>query len=106
MNKSTKRPTKAEQARLDAFRHIGCIVSGSPEYDVHHLTEGGRRLGHLHTIPLHPWFHRGIPFDGVSQSDMERSYGPSLAKNKAAFEESFGDEKTLLEQTNERLRTV
>lgn len=95
--------TKAERQRIESFRNIGCIVSGSSEYDVHHLTEGGRRLGHLFTIPLHPWFHRGVPEDGWSQSAMEQAFGPSLAKSKRAFVERFGTEAQLLQKVNERL---
>lgn len=77
----------AEKRRILAFGSIGCIVSnlyknapGTP-YDVHHLN----RDGHLNTIPLHPWYHRAVPNEGVSQKQMTELYGPSLAKNKKAF---------------------
>lgn len=100
---SRPKPTKAEQARFDAFRHIGCIVSGSREYEVHHLTDGGRRLGHAFSIPLHPWYHRGVPYAGFSQAAMTERFGPSLAKSKPQFESKFGSELELLELTNKKL---
>jgi len=101
--------TKAEKARILSFGNIGCIVSnvyfnepGTP-YDVHHLTIAGRRLGHMHTVPLSPWFHRGVPLPGKSQAWMTENYGPSLAKSKAAFERAFCTELELLAKTNELL---
>lgn len=92
--------THEEENRIDRFRHIGCIVSRSPEYDVHHLTDGGRRLGHAFTIPLHPWYHRGVPYPGMSQEGMRLNFGPSLAKSKKEFEAQFGTEEELLAKTN------
>jgi hypothetical protein len=101
--------TLAEKKRILAFSSIGCIVSylykdapGTP-HDVHHLTQGGRRHGDLYTIPLSPWYHRGVPNEGVSQKKMTELYGPSLAKNKKAFVKEFGSESFLLDRVNELL---
>ena len=100
--------TKEEKAYVMSFGSIGCIVSniyfnapGTP-YDVHHLVGGGRK-GWLFTIPLSPWFHRGVPNIGVSQKRMAELYGPSLAKSKAAFEDRFGSEEFLLDETKRLL---
>ena len=97
--------TKAERERIASFRHIGCIAAHlngrfDSQYDVHHLTEGGRRLGHLFTIPLSPWAHRGIQDELMTTADMEQFYGPSLALNKRAFVARYGDERSLLAKVN------
>jgi hypothetical protein len=102
--------TKADRMRYDCFRHIGCIVSRLyldryELYDVHHLVEG-YRLGNQYTIPLNPWFHRGVTVDNCSQADMERIYGPSLAKNKRAFVDTFGTERQLLEKVNAMVDSI
>ena len=104
--------TKAEKSRILSFGSIGCIVSnlyfdapGTP-YDVHHLTECGRRMGWLYTIPLAPWYHRGVPLQGMSQKWMTENYGPSLAKSKSEFVEAFGTELQLLAKVNKMLGVI
>ena len=42
---------KEEQAWMDWIARQGCAICRSPA-QVHHLKSGGRRIGHLHTIPL------------------------------------------------------
>ncbi len=84
---------------------LGCVVSrlyfGSyVQPDIHHLTSGGRRIGDDHTIPLSPWYHRGVPLDGLSQAQTAERLGPSLAKSRRDFEERFGTQAELLEKTN------
>ncbi len=69
--------------------------------DIHHLTSGGRRMGHAYTIGLCPWHHRGVP----SPADDFGS-GPSLAYSKRAFNEAYGTEITLLEETNKLLERM
>ena len=72
--------TKAEHRHLANVWALGCIIcmrSGldSPA-EVHHLTEGGRRLGHMHTIPLCPAHHRGdVGIHGMGRKAFEREYG-------------------------------
>lgn len=106
MKTSTGKPTKAEQDRIDKFRWIGCVVSHvflgirDVPYDVHHLVEGGKRMGHAFTIPLHPWFHRGVPPEGMDVIETTAFYGPSLALNPKQFRERFGTDRELLDVTN------
>lgn len=83
--------TKAERDRWRWFQEIGCIVCllnghrGTPG-DVHHLTSGGRRLGHRFTVCLCPAHHRG----GTRVT--------SLAHGRKAFEHAHGyTEDQLLE---------
>lgn len=98
--------TKADKERIAKFRHIGCIVSriyfGEYEdYDVHHITSGGRRMGNQFTIPLSPWLHRGVVKTGLTEDECEAYFGPSLAKSKSAFTERFCSELELLKKCNE-----
>lgn len=103
--------TKADRDRWALFRHTGCIVTRLKfgvynDYDVHHLVEGGRRLGHQYTIPLNPWYHRGVPPMDMSTDEAEAFYGPSLARNKRAFVAAFGTERKLLETVESMLYVI
>lgn len=96
---SDKPPTKAEAERIQQISRLGCIVSRLRYRvyvppDIHHIVEG-YRLGHFYTIPLSPWYHRGVTESGMSQKEMTRLYGPSLALDKKSFERNFGSEKRL-----------
>jgi hypothetical protein len=116
----SKHHTVADTDRFDALRALGCIVSriffGRWEpADIHHLVEGRKRLGHQYTIPLSPWFHRGVPprWDmRPSEVEAHKDFGPSLARSKRSFVARFGTERELLAHTNtllkiqEQLRTV
>lgn len=95
--------TNADKQRIADFRKIGCCISGSSQYDVHHLVEG-YRLGDAFTIPLHPWYHRGVPFENHDNVDMLAKFGPSLALHKKRFIEKFGTERELLAKVNEKLK--
>ncbi len=105
---SRPRPCMDDIERFAALYALGCVVSRLIDVgrwepaEIHHLVEGRKRLGHQFTIPLSPWFHRGIPssFD-VRPSQATKALGPSLALNKRAFVDRFGRERQLLELTNE-----
>lgn len=96
---SHKPPTKTESERIRRIVDLGCIVSRRKwrvyvPPDVHHIVEG-YRLGHWFTIPLSPWYHRGVTDTGMSQKEMTELYGPSMALDKPKFEKAFGTEKRL-----------
>lgn len=94
------------------MQEIGCIVNylqGKPGVpaDVHHIVQGGKRMGHSYTIPLSAWLHRGIkPWPTMSVDANTAQYGPSLAHNKRAFVERYGTELELLEKTNKLLSEI
>lgn len=99
-----KAPTKDDLIRFRKLQELGCIIFGEfhgvyVEPDVHHLTEG-YRLGHRYTIPLSPYFHRGIPPDGMTTKEAEEKFGPSLAANKKEFVKQFGTERELLQRVD------
>lgn len=105
-------PRIAEIERFAKLYALGCVVSrvyyGRWEpADIHHLVEGRKRLGHQFTIPLSPWFHRGVPADlDMRPSEATEKYGPSLALNKRAFVAKYGTERELLEQTNKLIEVM
>lgn len=110
MKTSLPSPTKADLERFERLRELGCVVSrvylgryAAP--DVHHLLEGGVRMGHQFTIPLSTWFHRGIPGQ-LTQAECTRRFGPSRALNPMQFHKRFGTDLELLEMTNQLLETI
>ena len=110
MKHSTNTPTKAQKERFRKLQEFGCIACfkeldwSAP--DIHHIVEGGRRLGHDFTLPLCPWHHRGIQWDEWTARGMEEVLGPSLAHSKRKFVEWYGTERELLELVNERLEMM
>lgn len=114
--KSTGKPTKDEQARLDKVHSMACIccelagVAGlqPSKTEAHHLVDGGDRAksgGHSATLPLCGWHHRAAcgPYERPSQ--MLCGFGPSLKHQggKGKFVERWGTERELLAMVNERL---
>ena len=88
--------TKAEKAWISRITQLGCIVCaiqgrGFVQPEVHHILSGGRRIGHLETLPLcSPGHHRN-----AQAWTGEVSRHPT----KAQFEERYGTEAELLEKT-------
>lgn len=85
-------PTKAEREWMDAIVAYGCIACrmdglGVRPAAVHHMLHGGRRIGHLHTLPLcDPGHHQnGQQLGMVSRHPW-----------KAQFEQKYGSEDHLL----------
>lgn len=98
-HKGQKRPTAWEQMRIDAAMKGGCYLSRIRQhmglavpmgkFECHHITRGGKRLGHLYTVPLHEWYHRGVvPTDCRNKKEARRRYGASLADGSKAFKAS------------------
>jgi hypothetical protein len=103
--------TKAEQDRFDRIKAGPCLaclqlgfdLSGQGLVEVHHLLSGGRRRGHMFTIGLCVWSHRGEPFWGCTHAEMRNHYGPSLAEGSKPFHEAFGSDEELLLMQNRLL---
>jgi hypothetical protein len=93
---------KSEKQRFMNLQEIGCIVCritglGITPPEIHHLIEGGRRLGNGHTIPLCLLHHRG----GNNTAEYV-----SRHPHKAEFEKRYGTEVELLEKTNELIECL
>lgn len=105
MHHSTHAPTQTESQRFAEFEWMGCVVARLyfgvyAAYDVHHLLDGGVRRGHMYTIPLAVWYHRGNPPDGYTVNEATVRFGPSMARDKTAFAARFGSDLELLEAVN------
>jgi hypothetical protein len=103
-----KAPTVEEQKRMDKLSEMGCIVcrlsfGAFMPNEIQHLTSGGRRKGHMFTIPLCEWHHRGVTKNGLTPEYMTSIYGPSFANSRKDFEKTFGSEEYLLAETNKWL---
>lgn len=86
----SKTPTKREREWMDAITRRGCVACRKENHyfepaQVHHITSGFRRLGHLFTIPLCPSHHTG--------TDPDR---PSVHMAKKSFYARYGTEMELL----------
>lgn len=101
MKHTNCRVTKAERQWIAAIQDLGCIVCivklgiwGTPP-DIHHRLSGGRRMGHLHTLPICPPHHRyGFAKGIVSRDQCQRS-----------FEAEYGTEEELYEMTKRLVST-
>lgn len=90
MSRNQPRPTKEEAQRMKIIKANGCMLTwlkfGEKKYaEIHHIIMPGKRYGHLYTIPLSPWYHRGVPELGKTKDEMRAQYGASLADGKRAF---------------------
>lgn len=93
-------PTVEEAAWMASIVSLGCIaclLDGVPPRAtaVHHILRGGRRIGHLFTLPLcQPGHH------------MDGGYIGLVSRHpfKARFEALYGKELDLLELVRQKVR--
>lgn len=93
----SKTPTKEEREWMGAIVDFGCLccfLDGHPNTppSVHHILRGGRRIDHLHTLPLCERGHH--------QPD-KRSGKLSVHYDRAAFKAKYGTEMELLDKMRE-----
>lgn len=93
-------PTAEEARWMTAIVEYGCIACALDgrwhrPAEVHHILRGGRRMGHLYTLPLCPGHHR----DGTGDPGL-------IARHpwKARFERIYGAEMDLLALVQHRVR--
>lgn len=89
--------TSAERDWCDQITRLGCIVCylhgfGHTPAAVHHILKGGRRIGHMHTIPLCYTHHN---------SGVNTRIAVSRHPYRAEFERRYGTESYLLGKTRE-----
>lgn len=107
--RSTSTPTKAEASRIVAVKEgpcLACLIwTGRRCHgcDAHHLLSGGRRIGHMSTIGLCPYHHRGVPHEGMDKHQAREQYGPSLMDGSKLFRDAFGTDAELLHMQNQLL---
>lgn len=86
-----KKPaTKAEKLHMSRVASLPCVIcEHPPPSECHHITECGRRLGHMFTLPLCVNCHRGNDgFSGI---------------NRSAWDKSLDNQLKLLEKTMEMI---
>ena len=108
--RSTGNPTLAEAAWLRMVKEAGCVCCAARGYDrepggplaeAHHLLSGGIRRGHMHTVGLCAWHHRGrLIVTGWTHATHRRLLGQSLAEGSVPFHEAFGDDDALMAATH------
>ena len=111
MKHSTGKPTKTEQDRFYNMKlGVQCVacyqlgIRKSGYIEIHHLLSGNKRIGHMATISLCPYHHRGVVYgDELSMSDAKKLFGPSLAHGSKPFHAEFGSDAELLAMQNEFL---
>lgn len=89
--------TKAERQWMSAISQLGCCVCGRSPVQIHHLLSGGRRIGHLSTIPLCQPHHQG---------GFNDAHCVSRHPYKRAVEARHGTEQQLLELVRERVKAI
>ncbi|MCD9005199.1 Ref family protein [Luteimonas sp. XNQY3] len=104
--RSTSKPTREESAWIDTVKRLGCLCCRArgyphdpdgPVVEAHHLLYGGIRRGHLHTVGLCAWHHRGrLIVYGWSHAQHRQFLGPSLAEGSGPFRVEFGDDESLM----------
>jgi len=65
--------------------------------EAHHLLSGGIRRGHMHTVGLCAWHHRGrLIVEGWTHEQHRLHLGPSLAEGSVPFRKWYGDDDRLM----------
>jgi len=77
--KKKKPPTAKEIAHLLFVKSCPCITCAAPPpSQAHHITSGGRRLGHYYCLPLCYECHEGKFSIGNSKKSFVAKYGAEM----------------------------
>ncbi len=127
MKHSTKKPNKAEAARMDKMKEMGVCLAcrkvgvsnpfigydmdsgrGGSLIEIHHLLSGNKRRGHMFTISLCPWHHRGKmpPLSVPETLAWLTAASVPLSHGSKPFHAMFGSDDDLLAEQNELLNSA
>lgn len=104
-----KRMSATERAHVERVKATPCLAcriegqQAAPYSEAHHLLSGGRRIGHMATIALCAWHHRGVPLGGWTVRETRAELGPSLMDGSKAFRARYGTDTELLEMQRQML---
>lgn len=108
MNHSTRAPTKYEAERIEAMKRLGCVayaVLGVPnlnDLELHHILDGGKRMGHYFSIFLCAGHHQGRWTEG--QLDwIEPKQRFAISDGRKRFNAVYGTERLLWERVQKKL---
>lgn len=102
---STGAMNKEEKAWVDRVKRAGCICcielgfphdEDGPMVDAHHLLSGGIRIGHLATVGLCAWHHRGRLIINGNHAHHRDTLGPALSEGSQPFHDRFGEDDELM----------
>lgn len=105
--RSTTTMTKEESAWVDATKRNGCLCCMRRGYfpdegtcvEADHLLSGGIRRGHLFTIGLCIWHHRGrLLVQGWNHAVHREKLGPARSEGSVPFEDMWGTDDELLDE--------
>lgn len=100
--------TKAEQKRIDRMRPLGCVACAYLDIvnvgtDVHHILDGGIRMGHGYTILLCPGHHRGVwTPEQIEIIPVEKRI--AISDGRPLFYAVYGSERELWQMVQLRLK--
>lgn len=108
MNHSTRAPTKYEAERIEAMKRLGCVacaVLGIPyaDIEIHHILDGGRRMGHWFTIPLCAGHHQGR-FTALQRDLIDEKQQVAISDGRKLFNAVYGTERQLWDRVQTRLK--
>jgi hypothetical protein len=108
MKHSTGRPTRYEQERIEAMVKLGCAACahlGIPyaQIEVHHILDGGVRMGHWFTIPLCAGHHQGY-FTKLQTELIEPQKLVSISSGRKAFRRVYPTERELWVRVQNKLK--
>ncbi len=105
----SKPMNSAERAHVERVKCtpcLACVIEGMPAApcsEAHHLLSGGRRIGHMATIALCPWHHRGVPVGALTVGATRDTFGPSLMDGSKPFRARYGTDAELLDMQRQML---
>jgi hypothetical protein len=105
---SLNSPTKYEQTRIDALRKLGCsacAVLGVPNLEhleLHHILDGGHRMGHYFSVFLCISHHRGLEWELVDWIEPEKRV--AISDGRKLFNAVYGTERSLWERAQTKLK--
>lgn len=108
MKTSLRAPTRYEAERIEALQKLGCVacaVLGVPNVnhlELHHILDGGIRMGHWFTLFLCRGHHQG------DWSELQLEWiGPkqryAISDGRKRFNAVYGTERSLWETCQKRL---
>jgi Recombination enhancement, RecA-dependent nuclease len=106
---SLNSPTRYEQERIDAMRNLGCVacaVLGVPNLnhlELHHILDGGVRMGHYFSVFLCRGHHQGDWSQGQLEWIPARKR-VAISDGRKRFVKIYGTERSLWEKVQNKLK--
>jgi len=105
----TRPPTKYERERIEAMKPFGCVacaVLGVPNLnhlELHHILDGGQRMGHYFSIFLCRGHHQGDWSDSQLEW-IEPKHRYAISDGRKLFNAAYGSERELWERVQNKLK--